>query len=188
MHPRQSTCWGKLYLTAGGRASGAGGCGRAGGWRLPCTAQPAAGCRTTDAPCSPGPLLSARSVGAQIGAAAVPGHSQYLQFAKDTADIWVKASGAWSIRATPGGLRLATWSKVGAGGWLAVLGEGRLSPLAPGPAQGGLGQRHQPTAQPCPLSFQTCPALRCSGATCGTPPTWPSRSCCARRSCRRVAR
>ncbi|KAI3425705.1 hypothetical protein D9Q98_007681 [Chlorella vulgaris] len=53
------------------------------------------------------------NVGADIGAAAVPGHSEYLTFFADFGEVWQQASGSWGIVKTAKGLRLANWSKWG---------------------------------------------------------------------------
>lgn len=57
-----------------------------------------------------------RSIGAQIGSAAVPGHSAYVTYMTDFSRIWREAtntSAGWSIARTPKGLTMPNWAKWG---------------------------------------------------------------------------
>lgn len=63
---------------------------------------------------SPHPCLPpCRSIGRELGAANVPGHSEYVAFMADFAHIWVNATGSWGIVKTPLGMRYPNWSKWG---------------------------------------------------------------------------
>lgn len=113
------------------------------------------------------PSLPPCSVGEAIGAANVPGHTDYLAFFATFKDVWVKADGAWSVKSTPRGLRYATWSKVRGGG-----SDMKGGCCVPGRA-GGTRPPPGTSSHAHPLSAPAPPAFHRSGAICATAATLP---------------